>query len=153
MPSARWLSIFPLLLLLCGCDDHALQQRTDEIRRLSDKEDRAYTAEALAHIERQYWTLRDHAWIGKLSDGTLIRLDSPHAAAAPLPSSAFYTGWHLQLTISSQDWRSYPASPAVAPFQVVYAITRHSATAWDIRVSEGSVTSPLLREDLPRLRE
>jgi hypothetical protein len=152
MPSPRWLLIPTLSLLLAGCNDRALQQRADQIRQLSDREDRAYASEAFQHVRRTYWTLRDGAWLGKLPDGAIVRLDSPRAIAAPLPSSAFYSGWHLQLTIFSDDWRTYPDSPHQQPFQTVYAITRHSATSWNIRVSEGSVTSPLRGEDAARLQ-
>jgi hypothetical protein len=144
-------SIIIFFLLLAGCNDRALQQRAEQIRELSDKEDRAYAAEALGHIQRRYWTLRDHAWYGKLPDGVIVRLDAPHATAAPLPSRAFYTGWHLQLTVSSEDWRTIPPSPHLHPFRAVYAITRHSATAWDIRLTDGTFTAPLQRADAARL--
>ncbi len=152
MPSPRWLLFLALFFLLAGCDDRSLRQRAAEIRRISDKEDRVYASEALHHIQRTYWTLRGHAWLGKLPDGEIVRLDSPRATAAPLPSRAFYSGWHLQLTISSKDWRSYPAAPHEKPFEAVYAITRHSATSWDIEVSGGTVTSPLDHEDALRLQ-
>jgi len=122
------------------------------MRQFSNKEDRAYTAEALRQIQHTYWTLRDHAWMGKLADGTIVRLDAPHATAAPLPSRAFYSGWHLQLTISSEEWRTYPASTHEEPFQAVYAITRRSATNWDIEVSSGPATTPLQREDVVRIQ-
>ena len=153
MPSARWLSLLVLpLLLVAGCKDRALQQRADEIRRISDQENRVYTAEALSHIRRKYWTPRDNCWLGKLPDGTIVSIQSPHAAAAPLMSRAFYSGWHLQLTVLSADWRTYPPAPHQQPFEVVYAITRHSATSWDIRVTDGALTSPLHREDAARLQ-
>jgi hypothetical protein len=148
MPSPRWLPLLAFSLLLAGCDDRSLRERTEQIRQFSDKEDRAYASEAFHHIQRTYWTLRDHAWLGKLPDGTIIRLDGPHATAAPLPSRAFYSGWHLQLTISSEDWRTYPAGSQNGSFEAVYAITRRSATNWDIEVSKGPVTSPLQREDI-----
>jgi len=152
MPACpRWPSLLLLALLLVGCKDRALDQRTAEIRQLSDKENRAYSADALSHIRRKYWTYRDNAWFGKLPDGTIVRLDGPHATAAPLLSRAFYSGWHLQLTISSDDWRTYPESPHKGPFEVVYAITRHSTTSWDIRVTDGDLTSPLQREDAARI--
>jgi hypothetical protein len=141
-----------LPLLISGCDDRSLHQRVEEIRQFSSRQDRAFTAEALGHIQRNYWTLRNRAWLGKLEGGGIVELDSPHVAAAPLPSRAFYSGWHLQLTVSSQDWRSYPAAPHEEAFEVTYAITRHSATRWDIRVTSGPVTSPLHREDAPRLQ-
>jgi len=151
MPSSRWLPLLPLLLLLSGCD-RAVQERAEQIRQLSDREDRAYGEQAISQIEHKYWTLRDHAWLGKLPDGIIVRLDSPHAVAAPLPSSAFYSGWHLQVTISSDDWRTYPPSSHQTPFEAVYAITRHSADSWDIRVTEGAFTAPLHREDVGRLQ-
>lgn len=140
-----------LLLLLPACKDRALQERAEQIRQYSNQEDRLYTTQAVHQIQRQFWTLRDHAWIGRLPDGTLIRLDAPHAAAAPLPSRAFYTGWHLQLTISSEDWRTYPPSDHTGPFQAVYAITRHGPTNWTIEVTSGPTTTPLHREDATRL--
>jgi hypothetical protein len=152
----RGLTLLALLapaISLTGCDDHALQQRAEEIRELSNKQDRAYINEAYLHVQRSYWTLRNHAWLGKLPDGNIVRLQSPHVTAAPLPGSAFYRGWHLQLTISSEDWRAYPAADHGEPFTVVYAITRHSATSWDIRVSAGTVTAPLRREDAVRLQD
>ena len=152
MPSPRWLLLLALPLLLAGCDNRALQQRVDQIRQFTSKQDRAFTAEALGQIQRKYWTLRDRSWFGKLPDGTIVRLQSPHGATAPLSSNAFYRGWHLQLTISSQDWRTYPPAPREEPFEAVYAITRYSATSWDIRVTEGPVTSPLHREDAARLQ-
>lgn len=151
MPSPRWLSFLACFLLLAGCDDRSLRQRADEIRRISDKEDRVYASEAVHRIQRTYWTLRGHTWFGKLPDGSFVRLDSPHATVAPLPSRAFYSGWHLQLTITSQDWRAYPAASHDRPFEVVYAITRHTSTNWNIRITDGPVTAPLRREDLLRL--
>jgi hypothetical protein len=153
MPSLRWLPLLSLFVILAGCDDRAVQQRADQIRKLSDHEDRAYTAEAVSHIERKYWTVRGHTWYGKLQDGNILRLQAPRATAAPLPSQAFYSGWHLQLTISAQEWGTLPPSEREGTFEVVYAITRHSATAWDIRVSDGPVTSPLHHEDAGRLRD
>ena len=153
MPSPRGLLLLVLAILLSGCDDHALQKRTEEIREYSNKEDRAYIAEAFNHVEHTYWTLRDHSWFGRLPDGTIVRLQSPRPVTAQLPSSAFYRGWHLQLTLSSDNWRTYPASAHKAPFTVVYAITRHSATSWDIRVSNGSITTPLRREDVVRIQD
>jgi len=138
-------------LLLPACKDRALQERAEQIRQYSDQEDHRYTVEAVHQIERQFWTLRDHAWIGKLPDGTLVRLDAPHATTAPLPSRDFYTGWHLQLTISSEDWRTYPASEHAEPFEAVYAITRHGPAKWDIDVTSGPTTVPLDREDAIRL--
>jgi hypothetical protein len=152
MPPPRGLPLLALALLLSACDDHALQQRTEDIRQLSNKEDRAYITESFQHIQRTYWTLRDHAWFGKLPDGTIVRLQSPHPATAPLPSVAFYRGWHLQLTLSADDWRTYPPEPHAAPFTVVYSITRHSATSWEIRVSHGPITTPLDRQDAIRLQ-
>jgi len=152
MPSLRWLLPIILVSLLSACDNHALQQRAGQIRELSDKEDRAYRTEALNHVQRNYWTLRDHSWLGKLPDGTIVQLNSPHVTPAPLPSSAFYRGWHLQLTISSDDWRTYPPGPHPGAFTVVYAINRGSVTSWNIRVAEGPLTSPLKREDAPRLQ-
>jgi len=153
MPSPRWLPLIALPVLLFGCKDRALELRTEQIRKISDQENRAYTAEAIIHIRRKYWTLRDNAWFGKLPDGVIVRIGSPRATAAPLPSRAFYSGWHLQLTISSADCRTYPGGPRQDPFNAVYAITRHSTTSWDIRVTDGSVTSPLQREDLARLKD
>lgn len=152
MPSPRWLLLLSLPFLLTGCNDRSLRQRVEEIRQLSNKEDRAYSAEALSHIERKYWSVHEHQWFGKLPDGRIVRLKSPHATAAPLPSSAFYSGWHLQLTLSSDDWRTWPAGPHEEPLMVVYAITRHSATSWDIRVTDGPVTLPLHPEDAARLQ-
>jgi len=151
MPSPRWLPVLALAVFLGGCKDRALQQRADEIRDFSNKENRAFTADAISHIQRKYWTLREGAWFGRLPDGTIVRLEAPHATAAPLPSSAFFRGWHLQLTISSEDWRTYPPSDHREPFAAIYAITRHSATNWDIRETNGHVTSPLHREDAARV--
>ncbi len=148
MPSPRWLVILALALPVTGCRDRSLEQRTEQIRELSDREDRAYAEEALDHIRHNYWTLRDGGWDGKLQDGTIIRLESPHATAAPLLSREGYRGWHLQLTITSDDWRTYPPATHTGPFETVYAITRYSATSWDIRVTQGDVTSPLRRGDL-----
>jgi hypothetical protein len=143
-----------LCALGCGCRDRALEQRAQEIKELSDREDREYTQEALDHVEREYWSLHDHSWLGKTPDGTIIRLDSLQASEAPLPSVAFYAGWHLQLTISSDDWRTYPPSATgTDAFQAVYAITRHSATHWDIRVTRGYLTSPLQPEDARRVED
>ena len=153
MPSPRLLLLLAVPLLVAGCKDRALEQRTKEIERLSDKENRAYRGEALSHIRRNYWTVRDKAWLGKLADGRIVRLEAPHAEVAALPSRAFYSGWHLQVTISSADWRSYPLEPHKEPFTVVYAITRHSTTSWDIRVTEGAVTSPLHKEDAVKLQD
>ncbi len=107
-----------------------------------------YTEQALRQIEKTFWTQRDHAWMGKLPDGSIVRLDGPHATAAPLPSRAFYSGWHLQLTITSDDWRTYPASPHDKPFSAVYAITRHGVDSWAIDVTVGPATTPLHREDV-----
>ena len=152
MPSRRWLLPVILALSFSGCGRSPLQQRAEQIRQYSDREDRVYSAEALQHIQRNFWTLREGAWMGKLEDGSIVRLNSPHATAAPLPSRAFYTGWHLQITITSQDWRTYPPSSIVQPFVAVYAITRHSATNWNIQQTNGPVTTPLSRRDLPLLR-
>jgi hypothetical protein len=152
MLSPRWLPFLIPALLLAGCDQRSLRQRADELRQISDKEDRVYAAEALRHIQRTYWTLRGHKWLGKLPDGAIVLLESPHATAAPLPSRAFYSGWHLQLTISSQDWRTYPPSDNSQPFEVVYAITRHTSANWNIEVSNGPETAPLHREDALRLQ-
>jgi hypothetical protein len=150
-PSLRWLTLLALPLLVCGCDDRGIRQRAEQIKELSDKEDHAYSDQALAQIKRRYWTLYDHAWFGKLPNGAIVRLASPHVTAAPLPSRAFYSGWHLQLTVTSQEWSTDPSAPHRAPFETVYAITRHSATNWDIRVTDGYITAPLHREDAPRL--
>jgi hypothetical protein len=141
-------SLLLLLLLLPACKDRALQERADQIRQYSDQEDRIYTTQAIHQIEHQFWTLRDHIWMGKLPDGTLVRLDSPRAVAAPLPSRAFYSGWHLQLTVSSDDWRTDPPSEHSQPFQAVYAITRRGPTNWDIQVTTGPATTPLHREEI-----
>jgi len=153
MPSLRWLSLITLVLLLGGCDQRSLRQRTEAIRQFSAKEDRAYTVEAVHQVQHIYWTLRDHAWLGKLPDGSIVRLNAPEATTAPLPSRAFYSGWHLQLTISSTDWRSDPATPADQPFSVVYAITRRGLNNWNIEVSQGPVTEPLHRDDALRLQQ
>jgi len=141
-----------LALLLAGCDNKTLRKQVAEMRQFSAKEDRTYTAEALEQIKRTYWTMRDHAWMGRMPDGTIVRLDAPHAAAAPLPSRAFYSGWHLQLTITSEDWRTYPAGRHEQPFQVVYAITRRGLANWEIDVSSGPLTAPLHREDVAQLQ-
>ena len=152
LPSARWLPLLALFVFLSGCDDRALQQRAEQIRELSEKQDRAYRAEALNQVLRDYWTLRDGSWYGKLPDGTIVELKSRHATPAVLPLVAPSRGWHLQLTISSDDWRTYPESRHEEHFAVVYAITRQNATSWYIRVIDGRVTSPLQREDVPKLQ-
>ncbi|MGA3171368.1 MAG: hypothetical protein ABSE62_10170 [Chthoniobacteraceae bacterium] len=138
--------------LLAACHDSALEQRAEEIRQLSDREDRMYAQQAVAKIRHDYWTLRDHSWLGKLPDGAIISLDSPHAAAAPLMSRDGQRGWHLQLTITSDDCHTYPPSTVTQPFQAVYAITRYSETNWDIEVTDGPVTTPLQRIDALRLQ-
>jgi hypothetical protein len=152
MRSRRWLAL-TLFLLLAGCDHKSLQQQVDAVRAYSEHEDRVYSEQALHQIEKTYWTQRDGAWMGRLPDGSIIRLNAPHAAAAPLPSRAFYSGWHLQLTITSEDWRTYPASPHSQPFSVVYAITRHNVSNWSIDVTSGPTTAPLRREDVALLGE
>jgi hypothetical protein len=151
MPSPRGLTLLVLALLLTSCKDRALQQRAEQIREFSNKEDRAYITEAFNHIEHNYWSVRGRSWFGKLPDGTIVRLESPHPTIAPLPSAAFYLGWHLQLTLSADNWSTYPPTPHTRSFAVVYAITRHSATSWDIRVSNGAITAPPHREDAVRL--
>jgi hypothetical protein len=138
-------------VLFSGCRDRGLEQRTEQIRELSTRQDRMYTAEAISHVQRNYWTMRDRSWFGKLAEGDIVRLHEPRATTAALPSRAFYRGWHLQLTISSDDWRVDPKAPHEGHFEVVYAITRHSAVSWDIRVIKGPVTAPLHREDAGRM--
>ena len=149
IPQSAILLFLPLLLT--GCNDRSLKQRTEEIREFSNREDRAYIAAALDHVRRNYWSVRDHSWYGRLPDGTIVRIDAPHVTPAPLPSTTFYRGWHLQLTVSAAAWRTYPPASHKEPFAVVYAITRHNATNWEIRVSQGSVTTPLRREDAAQL--
>ncbi len=112
-----------------------------------------YSGQAVHQIEKTYWTQRDHAWMGKLPDGSIVRLESPHITAAPLPSRAFYTGWHLQLTVTSEDWRTYPPSSHTGEFQAVYAITRHGAENWAIDVTTGPTTTPLQREDVAMIHD
>lgn len=149
MLSARWVLIFTLLL--AGCDK-GLKQRTEEVKEFSKREDRMFTAQALAQVKRRYWTVDNRAWYGKQGDGTIIRLNDPHVRLEPLPSRAFYRGWHLQMTIESEDWRTYPSGVHGHVFAAVYAMTRHSATAWDIRVTNGLETAPLRHEDGVRVR-
>ena len=151
MPFPRWFAPAILALVLTGCGRRTLDLRIEQIRQYSHHEDRAYAADALRHIQHNYWTRHNGVWYGRMEDGTIIRLDAPRAEPAPLPSRAFYSGWHLQLTISSEDWRTYPPSPHEGPFQVVYAITRHSAANWNIAVSQGPVTSPLTHADALRI--
>jgi len=151
MPFRRWLLLMAFSSLLCGCHDRSLEQSADEIRQYSDQEDRAYTLEAIRQIEHRYWTLHGHAWYGKLADGSIDRLDEPKATAAPLPSRAFYSGWHLQLTISSDDWRTYPPSQYDGAFQAVYAMTRRGPGNWEIDVTSGPATTPLRHGDAERV--
>jgi hypothetical protein len=146
MPTRQYLLL--LTFLLAGCDRQSLQQQVAIVRQFSAREDRLYTEQALQQIGKTYWTPRDHAWLGKLPDGRIVRLENPRDIAAPLPSRAFYSGWHLQLTITSEQWRTYPPSRNAQPFQAVYAITRHGAENWDIDVTGGTATTPLQREDL-----
>ena len=54
--------------------------------------------------------------------------------------------------LTAEDWRTYPQAPHGQAFTVVYAITRHNARSWDIRVSEGQVTTPLRGEDAVRVQ-
>ena len=148
MPSPRWLLLSVLLLVSCG--KSPLEQRIEQIRQLSNRQDYMFRSAALGQVERKYWTLRGRDWFGKLPDGTLVCLESPDVIPQPLPSRAFYSGWHLQLTVFSANWRADPAAPAATPFEAVYAITRHSATYWDIRVTSGPITAPVKREDAAR---
>jgi len=139
--------VFLFVILLAGCD-RSLKQRAEEIREYSEREDRMFTAQALTQIKRRYWTVKDHSWYGKMQDGTIVRLNNPHVLLEPLPSREFYRGWHLQMTISSTDWRIYPDGPHAAGFAAVYAITRRSPTSWDIRVTNTeSPTAPLKHVD------
>jgi hypothetical protein len=141
--------------LFSGCD-RALKQRTEEIREFSDREDRAFREEALKQVQRQYWTVRGKDWYGRLPDGRIVELVAPKVTPAALPSVAFYRGWHLQLTVASEEWQGYPAGDGKGEsggYAVVYAITRQSAQHWDIRVSDGAVTEPLRREDAARVAE
>jgi len=139
------------VLLLAACKDRALEERVQQVKAFSDREDHLYTQQAVHEIEREYWTLRDGAWMGKADDGRIVRLEHPKAATAPLPSRAFYSGWHLQLTIASDDWRTYPPSDNSQPFEATYAITRHSANNWQIDMANGVVTVPLKKEDVVTL--
>ncbi len=141
------LLILALIWPVAGCD-RALKERVEQVREFSAKEDRLYSEQALHEILREFWTLRDHAWLGKLPDGTIVRLDTPHATMAPLPSRAFYSGWHLQLTVTSEDWRTYPAAPHEGAYEAVYDITRHNASSWEIDVANGPATAPLHKEDV-----
>jgi hypothetical protein len=144
MPHLRLLPLACLPLLIpTGCRDRALQQRTEQIREFSDREDRAYRAEAVAQIEHTYWTIQDHTWYGKAPDGTVIQLNGPLLIPAPLPSSAFYRGWHLQLTLIAEDWRTYPAEKHTKPLTIVYGLTRANAKDWVIRVTDGVITTPV----------
>ena len=138
-------------MLLAGCKDRALEERVEQVREFSEREDHLYTQQAVHEVEREYWTLRDGAWLGKTDDGTIVRLEHPKAATAPLPSRAFYSGWHLQLTITSDDWRTYPPSDTSQPFEATYAITRHSSTSWDIDMANGIVTVPLTKDEVKNL--
>jgi len=122
------------------------------MRKFSDHEDRAYAAEALERIRQTFWTPRNQSWFGKSQDGEIIRLDAPRAIPAPLPSRLGIRGWHLQLTVTSDVWRTYPGEPRQEPFVTVYAITRYSATSWDIRVTDGAITAPLQHADAERIR-
>jgi hypothetical protein len=121
--------------------------RTEQIRQYSAQEDHVYSDQAVREIERQFWTLRDGAWLGKMDDGTIVRLETPHITKQPLPSKTFYVGWHLQLTLTSDTWRTYPPSQQDGPFEAVYAITRRNDTNWNIEVTQGSETNPLNRDD------
>jgi hypothetical protein len=152
MPTRRFLLLL-IPLLLAGCDHQSLHQQVELERQFSAREDRMYAEQAVRQIEKTYWTLRDHTWMGRLPDGSVVCLEGPHATAAPLPSRAFYSGWHLQLTITSDDWRTYPASGHTQPFQAVYAITRHGVDNWKIDVTSGPTTAPLQREDVALINE
>jgi hypothetical protein len=154
MPTRPRLPILLIPLLLAGCDHKSLRQQVELERQFSAREDRMYSEQAVREVEKTYWTRRDHGWLGKLPDGSIVRLESFHATAAPLPSRAFYSGWHLQLTITSDDWRTYPASSSNSqPFQAVYAITRHGVDNWKIDVTSGPATAPLQREDVALISE
>jgi hypothetical protein len=142
------LAILGAALLLAGCKDRELEERTKQVKAFSDREDHLYTQQAVHEIEKQYWTLRDGVWLGKTDDGTIVRLEHPKAQTAPLPSRSFYSGWHLQLTITSDDWRTYPPSDTSQPFEATYAVTRHSATNWQIDMGNGIVTVPLKKADI-----
>ncbi|HEX4086088.1 MAG TPA: hypothetical protein VHY22_14330 [Chthoniobacteraceae bacterium] len=151
MPFLRH-AAFLFLILLAGCDDR-VRQRTEQIRELSAREDRTYMAEAVDRVRHTYWTTRDHSWLGKLPDGSIVRLDAPRAIPAPLLSRLGMRGWQLQLTIASDTWRTYPNEPHHGPFVTVYAITRYSATNWYIRVTQGNVTVPLQHSDALAIRD
>ena len=154
MPTRRSLPLLLIPLLLAGCDHQSLHQQVEVVRQFSEREDRLYSEQAVHQIEKTYWTQRDHAWMGRLADGSIVRLESFHVAAAPLPSRAAYSGSHLQLTITSDNWRTYPATrPNSQPFQAVYAITRHGVDSWNIDVTSGPTTAPLRRQDLGILNE
>ena len=139
--------------MLAGCNDKALKQRTEEIRIFSDREDRVFRAEALAQIEHRYWTVHDHVWYGRLQDGRIYAVRNPRAIPAPLPSRALYHGWHLQLTIVSDSWRTYPATEVKGGFAAIYEMTRYNATSWDIRVVGALPTAPLRHDDALRVEE
>ena len=151
MPSLRHASLL-LLILLAGCDDR-VRQRAQDIRQLSEHEDRTYMAQAVDRIRHTYWTTRNNSWFGKLPDGSIVRLDAPRAIPAPLISRIGMRGWQLQLTVTSDIWRTYPDEPHRKPYVTVYAITRYSATAWDIRVTDGGITSPLQHADALAIKD
>jgi hypothetical protein len=136
--SLRRVFVAPLLpLLLAGCDNAAVRQRTEDIQRYNDAMDRKFSTRA-AQLVRRRWVVEGDSWYGKMPDGGVVRIDAPVVQAEALHvGKPFYTGWAGDVSVSAVKWETRPTTNHRAVFHVKYRVTFKELKEGKIEVIDG----------------
>jgi len=111
-----------IAVMFAGCDARMVKQRAILIRERNAQNDRESSAIAVRKV-REQWLVRDGKWFGKLSDGTLVRLDSLRISSTAIKKGRPYCcKWLGEVTISSGHWWTTSAEDTSLPYSLTYTV-------------------------------
>lgn len=139
------------VLIVCtfpACERREIEKAKDAVLEQSAKLNHESILIARSEV-RRLWAVEGEVWYGKLTDGTILRLDSPRVESRTKNEGRKpFCRWSGEITITATRWKSNPPTDTTAPISVTYSVLMQDSKRMSIDPTEDIEVEPPTRAEI-----
>lgn len=139
------------VLIVCtfaACERREIDRAKEAVLEQSAKLNHESILIARSEV-RRLWAVEGDVWYGKLTDGTVLRLDSPRVESRTKNEGRKpFCRWSGEITVTATRWKSNPPTDTSAPISVTYAILMQDSKRMAIDPLEDIEVEPPTRAEI-----